>query len=125
MGAQVAPLPADSVAIARRAATWFMAGEVDSLLTLMPRVSERVANNARQMSAQFRSTAGAEASLRGERWVWRSAQRQYWRTMAVTGDAPEPIVLRFVIGADGMVEGIGLSLLSTVPPIDSAPPKKP
>jgi hypothetical protein len=113
------------VAIARRASTWFMAGQVDSLLTLMPRAHERGANSARQMSAQFRSNAGAEASLMGERWVWRNAQRQYWRTMTVTGDAPEPIVLRFVIGSDGMVEGVGLSLLSMVPAIDSAPPKKP
>jgi len=66
---------------------------------------------------QFATQVGVETELLEERWVNRKGRRQYWRT-AKFSTFPEPFMLRFVIGTDGKIEGIGMNPKSQAPAID-------
>lgn len=114
------PLPADSIAIARKYATWFLSHQADSLVAHLPAADRQQAGSVADMNnqmMQFAARAGTETELLEERWVRRNGKRQYWRK-AVYSLAPEPVLLRLVILPDGSLGGIGLGLASQPPPID-------
>jgi hypothetical protein len=123
-----AKLPDDSVALGRQWSTWFLTGRADSLAS---RMSAEVLQAHGGVSgiidaqAMVAERAGLMKSVMEEKFVWRNGRRQYWRTM-VMSVLPEPFVLRFVMGEDGRIVGVGLGPLSAAPPVDSSgPPLKP
>lgn len=121
---QSASLPADSLERARTWGRWFEEGKADSLFAAAtPGIRGAFASRDALAAAQgeFATQAGRILGVAEERFVWRGGNRQYWRTLN-TERAPEPIVLRFVLGRDGRIQGFGLSLVSLVPPIDSGGP---
>jgi hypothetical protein len=71
--------------------------------------------------ADFGVQAGMVGAATEERFVWRQGMRQFWSTMSAS-NAPEAVVVRWVLRPDGRVQGIGLSLASSVPPVDSGGP---
>lgn len=113
-------LPADSIEIARRYATWFLTYQADSLFAHLPAEDRQQAGSVAEMNnqmMQFAARAGTETKLLEERWVRRNGKRQYWRTSAYSISS-EPILLRLVILPDGSLGGIGLGPASQPPPID-------
>ncbi len=119
-----APLPSDSIAIARKYATWFATSQADSIFTHLPASTQASVGSASAIADQFgqvTSQLGNEAQLIEERWVRRNGNRQYWRIGRYTDFTEEPFVLRIVILADGALGGIGLSPLSQVPAVDPEP----
>jgi hypothetical protein len=122
--AQTRPrLPNDSVAIARKYATWITTNRFDSLIAHRAPGDPNTVT-ATEMSdryAQVWARVGTEATLVEERWVRRNGQRQYWRVARYSDFADEPVVLRVVINPDGSYGGDGINPLSRVPPIDPEP----
>ena len=117
------PLPNDSLALARRFATWIWTSQVDSLLAHSP-AADRTAENRQQMVdgiAQMQARVGNETALVEERWVRRNGNRQYWRVARFSDFADEPVVLRIVISPAGEMIGVGFNPLSQVPPVDPEP----
>lgn len=115
-------LPNDSLAIARKFAGWFLTSQADSLWNALP-AADRVNLTTEQMNeqmAQFAARAGQELEILEERWVRRNGNRQYWR-FGRYSDAPDTVVLRFVVLPDGSLGGIGLSLAGNLPPVDPEP----
>ena len=113
-------LPADSLDIARRYATWFLTNQADSLFAHLPAEAKQQAGSAAEIGnqmMQFAAQAGSETQMVDERWVRRNGKRQYWRK-GVYSNSQEPILLRLVILPDGSLGGIGLSPASQPPPID-------
>jgi len=118
------PLPADSVAIAHKYATWFATAQSDSIFTHLPASAQASVGSAAAIAEQFgqvTSQLGNEAQLVEERWVRRNGNRQYWRIARYTDYAEEPFVLRIVILPDGSLGGIGLNPLSQAPAVDPEP----
>lgn len=118
------PLPGDSLTRMRRYTEFFLKGEIDSVWAHINESGRRAIPSRErvvELNALFRQQAGVEVELLEERFVWRGPARQYWRTMR-TSLGPEPAVLRWVIGADGEIAGVGLNPLSAVPPADSGGP---
>lgn len=118
-----APLPNDSLAIARRYAMWTWSNQVDSLMAHTP-AAERTPQNRQEMVdgiAQMQAHIGNETALVEERWVRRNGNRQYWRVAMFSDFIDEPVVLRIVIAPNGEMMGMGLNPLSQVPPIDAEP----
>lgn len=119
-----APLPADSVALARKYATWFATSQADSIFNHLPASTQATVGSAAAIADQFgqvTSQLGNEAQLVEERWVRRNGNRQYWRIARYTDYAQEPFVLRIVILPDGALGGIGLNPLSQAPAVDPEP----
>lgn len=119
-----APLPNDSLALARKYATWFATSQADSIFNHLPAGAQAQAGSAANITAQFgqvTSQIGNEAQLVEERWVRRNGMRQYWRIARYTDFAEEPFVLRIVILPDGGLGGIGMNPLSQVPQVDPEP----
>jgi hypothetical protein len=115
-----APLPNDSLAIARRYALLTWGNQVDSLMAHTP-VAERTPQNRQEMVdgiAQMQAHIGTETALVEERWVRRNGNRQYWRVAMFSDFLDEPVVLRIVIAPNGEIMGMGLNPLSQVPPVD-------
>lgn len=113
-----APRP-DSLALARRYSAWFNGGQYDSLFA-------HTADGARQnLSAEWWRQRGDEMALRlgteveviEERFRMRNGRPQYWRT-ARYSDFAEPFLLRFVLDAEGKIDGVGTGPLSSAPPTD-------
>jgi hypothetical protein len=118
------PLPPDSLERARRYMTWFKEAKTDSLWPhVVPGIGGALSSSASlaAMSAEFRTRAGTIRGVVEERFAWRGGNRQFWQTLDAS-DAPEPILLRWVLGADGRIRGMGLTLLSEAPPVDSGGP---
>lgn len=118
------PLPADSLAIARRFAGWFISNQADSLFAALPADGRREMGSSAAIAdqlAQIAARAGSELSVVEERWVRRNGLRQYWRISRYSDFTDEPVVVRFVIMPDGSLGGIGVNPLSAVPPIDPEP----
>lgn len=116
-------LPADSLERIRRYTDWFLAGQLDSVWAHVNArgrgaFTRELLAERRAMMAQ---ATGGTFELVEERFVWRGGARQYWRTMRSPA-APEDFVLRWVVGSDGELEGMGLNLASGVPPVDSGGP---
>jgi hypothetical protein len=115
-------LPNDSVAIARKYASWIWSSQVDSLIAHM--VPDTSAPNRQQITDQFArmsARVGTEAQLVEERWVRRNGERQYWRIARFTDFTDEPVALRIVIMPDGRMGGMGFNPLSRVPAVDPEP----
>ena len=94
--------------------------EVDSLLahhTAEGRARPGMRAELLASAEQLSSNVGHEVTLIGERFVTRNGRRQYWRT-ATFSMYEEPILVRWVIGPTGQIEGLGLGPLSQAPPID-------
>lgn len=123
--AQTRPLPSDSLVRARRASTLLIAGHADSVIDLIPNASEQMKQQIHSAAETFTTRAGSERSLIEERWIWRQGRRQYWRILETTGAVPEPVVIRWVFLDSGAIAGIGVGLLSSVPPIDSVVSRRP
>lgn len=118
------PLPDDSLARARKYATWFATAQADSIFNHLPAEARAQTGSAATLMEQFgqvTSQIGNEAQLIEERWVRRNGRRQYWRVARYTDFADEPFVLRIVIMPDGGLGGIGLNPLSRVPSVDPEP----
>jgi hypothetical protein len=123
-----APAPApmvkldyDSLAFARQANAWFLAGEVDSLWAhTAPEMKENMKTKDEwvNMYMQLTSRAGSEVSVVEERWVKRNNARQYWRIFNATDFTEEPVVLRWALAPGKMIIGLGMNPLSRVPPVD-------
>ena len=120
-------LPPDSLALARRFAELFYAGEVDSLVArLSPESLEALGGRDGLISsiAQVSTRAGDEVSVVEERWNLRNGLRQYWRTSKMT-QFPQDFLLRVNLGADGKVIGLGLGPASGAPPVEAVGPPIP
>lgn len=122
--AQTASLPADSLEIGRRYATWLLTSQVDSLAAHMSAGTLSALggrDGLTQTMADVAARAGQALAVVEERFVWRNKQRQYWqaRNMSVLG---EPLLIRIVIAPSGEMTGLGLNPQSAAPPIDSGGP---
>lgn len=115
-----APRP-DSLALARRYVEWLYAGQIDSLWA---HTSERVRADIqspdwwRERADQLAVRAGSETAVVEERFRMRNGRPQYWRT-ARFSDVGEPMLVRFVINGEGLIDGFGLGPLSQAPPTDN------
>jgi hypothetical protein len=126
--APAAPAPApppkldyDSLAFARQANTWFLAGEVDSLWAHTDsgmKENMKTKDEWMNMYMQLTSRAGSEVSVVEERWVKRNNTRQYWRIFNATDFTEEPVVLRWALAPGKRIVGLGMNPLSRVPPVD-------
>ena len=121
--AQSAPAqsaPKDSLALARKYATWFYAGQMDSVLAHHSAEgrAELTADALRERLMEVASRAGEEDSVIEEKFVKRNGQTQYWRVAKFTAYADEPLVLRLVILPTGEIGGMGFNPLSRTPPVD-------
>jgi hypothetical protein len=122
-----APLHKDSLSIARRAAKFFYAGEVDSLVAMIAPASLSEFGGREGLLAgisQVGMRAGDETSVVEERWNMRNGQRQYWRTSKMSL-FPDDFLLRFNMDAQGMITGIGMGPAAAAPPIESQGPVLP
>lgn len=119
--APMVKLDYDSLAFARLAHGWFVAGEIDSLWAHTdPGMKEqmKVKEEWVNMSMQLTGRAGTELSVVEERWVKRNNQRQYWRIMNMSDFTDEPVAIRWVFLPGKMIGGLGMNPLSRVPPVD-------
>lgn len=118
-----APLPNDSLAIARRYAAWIWSSQMDSLMAHRPAENRNTPSREETsaMLAQMNGRVGVELSVVEERWVRRNGDRQYWRIARFSDFTGEPVVLRLVIAPNGDLIGTGLNPLSRVPPVDPEP----
>ena len=118
------PLPKDSLERVRRYSEWFFSGQIDSVWANVNERGRRAMSSPdvlTQRRSQFSQAAGTPIEVVEERFVWRGGARQYWRTIRAT-IAPELVMLRWVVGADGKIEGIGMNPVSQTPPADSTGP---
>ncbi len=118
-----APLPADSLARARRIAGFFVHQQADSLYAAMPPDMQQGLggiDGVTERMVRLTSQIGTEESVVEERWVMRNGQRQYWRFGRYVM-ADEPMVLRLVILPDGSLGGMGFNPASQLPPVDPEP----
>lgn len=121
-------LPSDSLAVARRYAQWFLAGQVDSIVPRVPAAALDALggrDGIQRAGATVAERAGAELRVVEERFVWRNGKRQYWRTMAMSA-MDQHFLLRIVLEHDGRFGGYGLGTADGPPPVDSGgPPIRP
>lgn len=121
LDAQQATRP-DSLSLARQYTGWFYTAQFDSLVahhSAEDRADPNLRGSLERALAQLTSRAGTELEVIDEKFVMRSKQRQYWRTARFNG-YDEPILLRWVLSAEGEIIGIGMGPASQAPPIDSA-----
>lgn len=120
-----APLPPDSLLIARKYTQWFLTSMSDSLYAHMDsgmKAASSVAQVQQQMDG-FTARAGSETLRMEEKWILRRGRTQYWY-QSTFSQAPEPVVLRWVLNAKGEASGMGLGLLSQSPAPDALPVTK-
>lgn len=119
--AAAAPVRPDSLALARRYVEWLYTAQVDSLWA---HSSERLRTDLespdwwRERADQLAVRAGSETAVVEERFRMRNGRPQYWRT-ARFSDFGEPMLVRFVINGEGLIDGFGLGPLSQAPPTDN------
>lgn len=118
-------LPNDSLTIARKYTQWFMTSMSDSLFAHMDSAMKAGGSPARvqQQIDQFLTRAGNETERMEEKWILRRGNTQYWY-QARYAEAPEPVVLRWVLTPKGEIAGMGLGLLSQSPAPDVLPVTK-
>lgn len=115
-------LPSDSLERGRKFSRWFKESNVDSLW-------EYIAPTAREgpfasktalatASNDMQQRAGLFLPITEERFAWRGGNRQYWQAFGAS-EAPGPVLLRWVLNAEGKVTGLGLGLAADAPPVDS------
>ncbi|MDB4891486.1 MAG: hypothetical protein JWL61_3341 [Gemmatimonadetes bacterium] len=115
-----AQLPKDSMELARKYTAWFYTNQADSIVAHLDSANRGKSEQKAQYesrAADLAARAGTEKMLMDEKFITRNGARQYWRT-AMFSNFAEPILLRWVIGANGDILGIGMSPLSQAPPID-------
>jgi hypothetical protein len=117
--AKPAPLPADSMEIARKYTQWLYTAMADSLAAhgtedAKAEMTKEFYTNA---LLQITTNAGAEETVLEEKFVTRNGARQYWRTAKFSGYA-EPVMIRWVITPKGEIAGLGMNPESQAPPID-------
>jgi hypothetical protein len=117
--AKPARLPVDSMEIARRYTTWLYTAMADSLAAHGTPDSKAEMSRDFYVDALTRITAnaGVEEAVLEEKFVTRNGARQYWRTAKFSNYA-EPIMIRWVITANGEIAGLGMNPESQAPPID-------
>jgi hypothetical protein len=118
--AAAGPRP-DSLGLSRQYTTWFYAAQTDSLWA---HTSERMRADIqspdwwRERADQLAIRAGSETAVIEERFRMRNGRPQYWRT-ARFSDFGEPMLVRFVLNDQGLLDGFGLGPLSNAPPTDN------
>jgi len=101
---------------------WFLAGKADSLAgvyetTALLRMGG--VENIRQQMAQVADHAGTESAVLAEKMTRRNGWPQFWHEGQFTQFADEPIVIRWVMDADGHIVGVGLGPKSRTPAVDN------
>jgi hypothetical protein len=115
-----AQLPKDSMELARKYTAWFYTNQADSIVAHLDSAQRGKPEQKAQYesrAADIAARAGTEKMLMSEKFITRNGARQYWRT-AMFSDFAEPILLRWVMGSQGEILGIGMGPLSQAPPID-------
>ncbi|MDH3497817.1 MAG: hypothetical protein OER21_13735 [Gemmatimonadota bacterium] len=117
-----APVPVDSLALARQYTGWLYAGQADSLLAHLSDQSKggefgRLDFWTRH-GDMIAERAGMEFEVLDESWKLRNGRWQYWRT-ARFSSMDEPLLVRWVLDATGHIDGLGLGPLSQAPPTDN------
>jgi hypothetical protein len=113
-----AQLPLDSMERARKLTKWFYSNQLDSILVQVDSASRGQTRTALERNlSTLAERAGEEVQVIEEKFITRGGMRQYWRT-AKFSSMGEPVLLRFVMSPSGAYAGIGLSPLSSAPPID-------
>ena len=118
--AAATPAPIDSLALGRKYATWFYAGQMDSVLAHHSAAgrAELTIDDLQKRLMEVAARAGQEDSVIEEKFVKRNGQTQYWRVARFSSYAEEPLVLRLVILPTGEIGGMGFNPLSRTPPVD-------
>ena len=112
--------PVDTIAVGQRATMFFYDGEMDSLWTMLTPEFQDGLGSTEKLFERFdflSERAGDEVAVIEETIKMRNGRPHYWR-VAEFDLAPEPILLRWVISADGKIAGQGLGLASQAPPTD-------
>ncbi len=110
----------DTIAIGQRATAFFYDGEMDSLWAMLTPEFQESLGSTEKLFERFdflSEWAGDEVAVIEETIKMRGGRPHYWR-VAEFDLAPEPILLRWVISADGKVSGQGIGLASQAPPTD-------
>jgi hypothetical protein len=118
-----APQVADAILLdrGRKLTDWLLNAQPDSILAHMSeetRTKVGGADGIMKMSAQIAMRAGAPTRVAAETMNRRKGLQQYWREQEFDGDAPEPIVFRWVFDAKGEVVGAGINPKSAAPAPD-------
>jgi hypothetical protein len=121
--APAAPQVADAVLLerGRKLTDWLLNAQPDSILAHMSEDTRQKVGGAdgiMKMSAQIAMRAGAPTRVAAETMNRRKGLQQYWREQEFDGDAPEPIVFRWVFDAKGEVVGAGINPKSQAPAPD-------
>jgi hypothetical protein len=117
---QAQSVPPDSLALARQYTTWLLAGETDSLVA---HVAEGVSSEFgtpefwTQATNTISMRAGEEVVVLDESWKPRNGDCQYWRTSEFSAMS-EWLLIRWVLDAEGRIEGVGMGPESQAPPTD-------
>jgi hypothetical protein len=111
------PAPPDTLALARQYTRWFYQGQMDSLAEHWAPVDPPPVSELHGRLAGLVSRAGEEVEVLEEKFVRRMGRTQYWRT-ARFSHFPEPLLIRWVIGPQGWLAGMGMGPLSAAPEID-------
>jgi ABC-type sulfate transport system substrate-binding protein len=115
-----AQLPKDSMELARKYTNWLYMNQSDSLVAhsdSVVRAQPEQKGTYEQRSLTVAERAGDEVKVLDEKFITRNGTRQYWRTATFT-NAPEPILIRWVMSAKGEILAIGLGPASQAPPVD-------
>ena len=115
-----APLPADSVALARRYTEWFIEGSTDSLFAHYSDSMRTVMQSSaglQQTWMQFILNAGDPGERLEERWIPGRRTQAYYRILRYS-KAPEPVVITWYLTPRGEITYLGLGLRSQVRALD-------
>jgi len=110
----------DTMAVGRQATEYFLAGDSDSLWTMLtPEFQESLGSPEAILDRldMLIERAGDENAVLEESIRMRNGRPQYWR-VAEFDLAPEPLLLRWVVSPDGKISGQGLGLASQPPKTD-------
>lgn len=110
----------DTMGVGRQATEYFLAGESDSLWTMLtPEFQESLGSPEAILDRldMLIERAGDETAVLEESIRMRNGRPQYWR-VAEFDMAPEPLLLRWVVSPDGKISGQGLGLASQPPKTD-------
>lgn len=109
----------DSLALARQYTDWLYAGEADSLFahTSDEAREQLTADRYARTTETIAERAGFEFDME-ETWKLRNGDCQYWRT-ATFSNLDGPFLLRWVLNAEGKINGLGLGPYAQAPPVDA------
>lgn len=121
--AQQASLPAvDAGAIGRQATRYFYRGRTDSLWAMLSPAWQQELGSPDwflEQARELRTLAGEEELLVRDEVQIREGLPQYWRTAKFSRYPTEPVVLRWIIGPDGRIGGLGVNPASRNPSTDA------